>query len=84
MGWFAEFLESGFGGFAGTSFEWLRAVGSLLGVFMVVGGLIILAINLFLGNSKIKANISVKPIFWGLILILVCGSTFGLHYFDIL
>ena len=83
MSWFMEFIQNGFGGLSGDAFEWFRAVGSIIGVLMFFGGLILMGINMFMGNSGIKGKISVKPVLIGFILMMVCGFTFGFHYFGI-
>lgn len=82
MGIIENLFNSLFGGLFSNGWTLLNALGSIIGILALIGGILILAIERLAG-LKIKTS----PIFLvivGIVLISLCGMSTGLNYFGLL
>ena len=82
MGIIGDLFNSLFGGLFSNGWAFLNALGSLIGILAIVGGILILAIERLAG-LKVKSS-PISFIVVGTILICLCGLSTGLNYFGLL
>ncbi|MBD3353055.1 MAG: hypothetical protein GF364_16360 [Candidatus Lokiarchaeota archaeon] len=84
MGWLEELLQEGLFPKFGDFTELLRAVGSLLGVGIFLFVVIVAFVIPLLGLVKYKIKIKPSWLLFSIVLMIVCGPTYGFTYFGII